>query len=412
MSGEAQRSTSAPPWLSLVPAAAILLAVGFASIIFVLGGRDLAQVNDSQVVERGILDDGLLSVENLQDASWSGFDQTDEGDVEELNTSDDDGSRKRCELAEEIYAEIVDGELQRTTPEIIVVPDEDPPTDDGDRCFVVEERRSAQAGLGVLLASTLGGVAALIALPGWLLIMRRRWSRQDVILGGAVTLMVVGVTLIVAGAYRFETHLLVMLLVVALALTPALTSLASATRYEPSAAQTNQDRDLFDRLSERRGEVRTSLIALSVLLSLSVALIATLNGRYAAAFGSLQLNLWGSELGGFDSDDVATVTAVESLLFGAILAAVALPALVNVDAATARVFRARWSRSTGSAGPNTSDDDRAQPADTALADLVEREKAAATLGIATRPVQWVENALAVAFPVITGLAADFLGLLS
>ena len=143
-----------------------------------------------------------------------------------------------------------------------------------------------------------------------------------------LTVIVIVLTWVLAGAYRSELHLLIALVLLAIFLFLIINvSLSVASRNPkhrvqdtsradspPKDASPEPEKEL-DSVRRMRFDARVVLFMASVIFSIAVALMAALNGRYQSAYGRLNLDVEGAVvLGGFDADDVAKLpTAMERL---------------------------------------------------------------------------------------------------
>ena len=385
--------------LNLLVFVMLFLTVAVGSLVLWLGGRELEASRNDRVDRVYMLSDGVLTKDE--------FDRT----TEILAA---DSASGRCDVARSNYERTADIHLPHDTPTRVRVSDEVDAVPGGTSCIIFEERHSAPAGLSVLTTTALAAVSTLLSLVAFWLARGAR--RNSWIAAGAIALLTVVMTIAITGRYRFESHLLVTMLPVSCVLAPTIAALL----HTATATNTSQPASPGARLkalNDQRAEVRAATLILSVLLSITTALAATLNQRFIATEGQLNFRLLGKRIGGFMQSDVAAVTALSGLAYTTIIAVVTIPAIIRIES-NGRQLLAEFFDSDPQAtdldapGPAEGDEEgRVPTADMdGTAQLIARESTAQKLGLETRPLAWIERALVVALPIITGATANILNL--
>lgn len=369
----------------------LCLALAVSGLILVVGTASLSPPTQFAHALR-TLDDGVITFDELPGG--------DDGAADEAGAVS--ARRNDCSIAIDNYVAVAKTELRPSSPSRIRVPNyTDPEAERRSTCTVIEERRLAETGTSVLIVAVLGGVSTLIAAVAWPGV-RRVTNRERMLPATVLALVVIGLSLGLAGQYRGEGHLAIALTIVFAAIALLFAELMELGRATVSE-RTRFSQEVDD-LRMLRYRTRFAVGALSVILSVSVALAASLNARYLATEGRARVNLPGVDLGGFGQEHLGLITAIQGIMYATILAAVSLPALFNTERQGHRVLV----RSLESSDEVV---DQSAPAQRVRA-AVEREEIAEKLGLRTRPVQWFERATALLLPLITGVSADFLGLLS
>lgn len=385
------------------PVAAVVVAIAWTALILVVGSLSLADLDGAWEHRSRATDDGVLTSAEFEALVAT----AEEGSGGNGNSQGDQPTI--CDVAKERYKSATGMEdLALDAPSRIDVI-EIPSAEGLKTCTVYEELRSGEAGVSVLLTAAMGGIAMLLAAHSGLAARSSEamMSSKYAHLHGASLAVVVGlITLAVAGWYRFEPHLWLAMAPVLLVVVRMGGHLLRIGSSEVGPVHSADEHLALVRA--RKKEAREALLSLSALFSLSVALTAALNARFVATRGrgTLNLHLGPIELGGFDATDLQLVTAVESFVYAAVLAAVAAPALVRSERQGADFLHRHWRADPKSATP----EDPMGVADP-VQRLVEREESGKRLGLTTQPIQWLENSVAILFPIITGASAELLGLL-
>ncbi|MEM7091556.1 MAG: hypothetical protein AAF567_01030 [Actinomycetota bacterium] len=410
-----------------------VVAAAVAIVLMALG----AFVNDGIVRSQfaDLYDDGVLSNEDIAriDTKLSDQDST-----EAPSSRDDDGASQTpgiCGPAEDLYRGFRSDHVgipQYARGEVVIEAN----ADEGRRaeCTLWDGSRLGEATVSVMAIAALGSISTLAIGALWAIrhrpnrfvVLRQQLGDETTreirrldpdyeldLVGDSIAAPAIGFALLVgllsfvaAGEEGRELHLCIAIVLVTIAV-----GLAAGILFETMNIDLEGLRDkrshwvvLHARVRYVRFRARLTVVLLSAIFAVAVAVMVALNVKRLATHGAITLNLEVAELGGVTEEHVGIVTVILGFFFALLLAAVAGPALLHSERIGSRALLEapddggdRVSRPGQPIGPKE------------LERVARRNELGVKLGLTSSASAWVEQTVAIVFPLLTGVLVETTG---